>query len=60
MRELIGSVMVSSPLLPAFETLSLLLYLQLPSIFLPFKGRSIITFGTRWHDIFLLPFLDIL
>ena len=43
MRELIGSVMVSSPLLLAFGTLSLLLYFQLPSTFLPSKGRSITT-----------------
>ena len=34
MRELIGSVMVSSLLLPTFATLSLL-YFQLPSTFLP-------------------------
>ena len=46
MRELIGSVMVSSPLLPAFGTLSHLLYFRLPSIFLPSKGRSITTLGT--------------
>ena len=31
MQELIGSVMIFSPLLPAFGTLSLLLYFQLPS-----------------------------
>ena len=60
MRELIGSVMVSSPLLLAFGTLSLLLYFQLPSTFLPSKGRSITTLGTRCHDFFLLLFLDIL
>ena len=32
------------------------------STFLPSKGRSITTLGTRWHDFFfsLLPFLDIL
>ena len=52
MRELIGSVMVSSPLLLTFGTLSLLLYFQLPSTFLPSKGRSITTLGTRWHDFF--------
>ena len=40
-------------------TLSLL-YFQLPSTFLPSKGRSITTLGTRRHDFFLLPFLDIL
>ena len=40
MRELIGSVMVSSPLLLTFGTLSLLLYFRLPSTFLPSKGRS--------------------
>ena len=60
MRELIGSEMVSSLLLLAFGTLSLLLYFQLPSTFLPSKGRSITTLGTRWHDFFLLIFLDIL
>ena len=60
MQELIGSVMVSSLLLPVLGTLSLLLYFQLPSTFLPSKGRSITTLGTRWHDFFLLPFLDIL
>ena len=52
MQELIGSVMVSSLLLPTFETLSLLLYFRLPSTFLPSKGRSITTLGTRWHDFF--------
>ena len=56
MRELIGSAMVSSPLLPAFETLSLLLYFWLPSTFLPSKGRSITTLGTRCHDFFDYPF----
>ena len=60
MRELIGSVMVSSPLLLTFGTLSLLLYFQLPSTFLPSKGRSITTLGTRWHDFVLLLVLDIL
>ena len=61
MRELIGSVMVSSPLLLTFGTLSLLLYFRLPSTFLPSKGGSITTLGTRWHDFFfLLLFLDIL
>ena len=60
MRELIGSVMVSSLPLPAFGTLSLLLYFQLPSTFFPSKGRSITTLRTRWQDFFLLPFLDIL
>ena len=49
MRELIGSVMVSSPLLLTFGTLSLLLYFRLPS-----KGRSITTLGTRWHDFFFI------
>ena len=43
MRELIGSVMVSSLLLPAFGTLSLLLYFRLPSTFLSSKGKSITT-----------------
>ena len=47
MRELIGSVMVSSILLPTFGTLSLPLYFWLPSTFLPSKGRSITTLGTR-------------
>ena len=56
MRELIGSVMVSSPLLPAFGTLSLLLYFRLPSTYLPSKDRSITTLGTRWHDFFYYPF----
>ena len=61
MRELIGSVMVSSPLLLTFGTLSLLLYFRLPLTFLPSKGRSITTLGARWHDFFfLLLFLDIL
>ena len=54
MRELIGSVMVSSPLLLTFGTLSLLLYFRLPSTFLPSKGRSITTLGTRWHDFFFI------
>ena len=52
MRDLIGSVMVSSPLLLTFGTLSLLLYFRLPSTFLPSKGRSNTTLGTRWHDFF--------
>ena len=52
MRELIGSVMVSSLLLPTFGTLSLPLYFWLPSTFLPSKGRSITTLGARWHDFF--------
>ena len=56
MRELIGSVMVSSPLLLAFGTLPLLLYFQPPSTFLPSKGRSITTLGTRWHDFFYYSF----
>ena len=56
MRELIGSVMVSSLLLPTFGTLSLPLYFQLPSTFLPSKGRSITTLGTRWHDFFITLF----
>ena len=60
MRELIGSVKVSSPLLLTFGTLSLLLYFRLPSTFLPSKGRSITTLGARWHDFFLLLVLDIL
>ena len=54
MRELIGSVMVSSPLLLTFGTLSHLLYFRLPSTFLPSKGRSITTLGTRWHDFFFI------
>ena len=56
MRELIGSVMVSSLLLPTFGTLSLTLYFRLPSTFLPSKGRSIATLGTRWHDFFITLF----
>ena len=57
MRELIGSVMVSSLLLPTFGTLSSLpLYFRLPSIFLPSKGRPITTLGTRWHDFFITLF----
>ena len=40
-QELIGSVMISSLLLPTFGTLSLPLYFRLPS-----KGRSIATLGT--------------
>ena len=59
MRELIGSVMVSSLLLPTFGTLSLPLYFRLPLTFLPSKGRSITTLGARWHDFFLLHFLDV-
>ena len=54
MRELIGLVMVSSPLLLTFGTLSLLLYFRLPLTFLPSKGRSITTLGTRWHDFFFI------
>ena len=49
-------VMVSSLLLPAFGTLSLLLYFRLPSTFRPSKGRSSTTLGTRWHDFFFYPF----
>ena len=56
LRELIGSVMVSSLLLPAFGTLSLLLYFRLPSTSLSSKGRSITTLGTRWHDFFVILF----
>ena len=52
-RELIGSVMVSSLLLPTFGTLFLPLYFWLPLTFLPSKGRSITTFGTRWHDFLI-------
>ena len=51
MRELIGSMMVSFPLLPAFGTLSLLLYFRLPS-----KGWSTTTLGTRWHFYFFFFF----
>ena len=57
MRELIGSVMVSSLLLPTFGTFSLPLYFRLPSTFLPSKGRSITTLGARWHDFFFFFFL---
>ena len=52
MRELIGSVMVSSLPLPTFGTLSLPLYFRLPLTFLPSKGRFITTLGARWHDFF--------
>ena len=55
-KELIGSLMVSSFLLPASGTLFLLLYFQLPSTFLPSKGKSITTLGTRWHDFFYYLF----
>ena len=55
-EQLISSVMVSSPLLLTFGTLSLLLYFRLPSTFLPSKGRSITTLGTRWHDFFITLF----
>ena len=48
--------MVSCLLLPTFGTLSLPLYFQLPSTFLPLKGRSITTLGTRWHDFFITLF----
>ena len=41
MQELIGSVMVSSLLLPACGTLSFLLYFQLPSTFLPSFKRMV-------------------
>ena len=58
--ELIGSLMLSSLLLPTFGTLSLPLYFQLPSTFLPSKGRPITTLGARWHDFFFLfHFLDV-
>ena len=53
MQELIGSVMVSFLLLPICGTLSLPLYFQLPSTFLPSKGKSITTLGTKWHDFFI-------
>ena len=56
MQELIGLVMVSSLLLPTFGTLSLPLYFRLPLTFLPSKGRSITTLGTRWHDFFYYTF----
>ena len=58
MWELISSVMVTSLLLSAFGTLSLHLHFhlhfQLPSTFLPSKGKSITTLGTRWHDFFFI------
>ena len=41
MQELIGSVMVSSLLLPAFGNLSLLLYFRLTSTFLPSFKRQV-------------------
>ena len=47
MLELIGSVMVSSLLLPNCGTLSDLLFFLLTSTFLPSKSRSITTLGTR-------------
>ena len=56
MQELIGSVMVSSLLCPAFGTLSLLLYFRLPLTYLPSKGRSVTTLGTRWYDFFFFFF----
>ena len=56
MREFIGSVMVSSLLLPTFGTLSLPLYFWLPSTFHPSKGRSITTLGARRHDFFITLF----
>ena len=59
MRELIGSVKVSSLLLLTFGLSTLPLYFRLPSTFLPSKGRSITTLGPRWHDFFLLHFLDV-
>ena len=46
--------MASSLLLPAFGSLSLLLYFLLPSTFLSSKGRSITTLGTRRHDFFFI------
>ena len=52
----IGSVMVSSLLLPTSGTLFLPLYFRLPSTFLPSKGKSITTLGTRWHDFFITLF----
>ena len=55
-QELISSVMVSSLLFPAFGTLSLLLHFWPPSTFLPSKGGSITTLGTRWHDFFMITF----
>ena len=60
-QELIGSLMVSSLLLPAFGTLSLLLYFQLPSTFLPsFKRQVYHHLMDRMAWFFLLHFLDIL
>ena len=47
-QELIDSVMVSFLLFLTIGTLSLL-YFQLPSTFLPSKGRSITTLEIRWH-----------
>ena len=58
-QELISSVMASSLLLPAFGTLSLLLYFWFPSTFLLSRGRSSTTLGTRWHDFFISPFINI-
>ena len=56
---LLGSVMVSSLLLPPFGTLSLLLYFWLPSTSLPSKSRSIATLGIRWHDFFFFFFFTL-
>ena len=55
-QEQISSVTVSSPLLPAYGTLSHLLFFRLPSTFLHLKGKSITTIRTRRHDFFFFFF----
>ena len=44
---------------PPLELSPFLCISGFPSTFLPSKGRSITTLGARWHDFFLLHFLDI-
>ena len=64
MQQSIGSAMVSSllgyfsPLWSSLPSSVLPASFNLPS-FLPSKDRSSTTLGTRWHDFFLLPFLNI-
>ena len=50
MRELISSAMVSSPLLPAFGTLSLL-YFRLPSTFQSLRYSSFGVVGPRLFNV---------
>ena len=54
-----GEIFAASVYWKVFGTLSFLLYVRLPSTFLPSKNRSITTLGTRWHDFFFF-FLDTL